>query len=484
MYFNSWQFVFFFVVVYFGYLILPSVRGQNVLLLVASYLFYAAWDWRFLSLIWISTAVDFCCGIAIHQSSDLKRRRQLICLSIATNLGMLALFKYFNFFAESLGSLLSLFQYDPTPLRLHIVLPVGISFYTFQTLSYTIDIYRRESQPTTSLLNFALFVAFFPQLVAGPIERASRLLPQIASRRHLDQNSFFTGCWLVYWGMWKKIVVADNLAYVVDRVFDNSVHVTVIPVYIGLIAFAFQIYCDFSGYSDIARGVSRMMGFEIMRNFNLPYFAVNPSDFWKRWHLSLSTWLRDYLYIPLGGNRGSRTDVNRNLMVTMLLGGLWHGASWNFLWWGLYHGLLLVGFRLWRETSLGRPREQGALTKALQMIGMFQLTLFGWLLFRANRSTTDSAGITHDESTEQILELLTSFTNGTGMTSDTLNMFVSVLWFAAPFCAIQILQFKTRDHYFMWKWGKSAQVLFIAFLTWMWLIFGVQDGGSFIYFQF
>ena len=301
MVFNSWAFGLFFIVVYILYVLMPKLRTQNIVLLVASYYFYAAWDWRFLSLIIISTVVDFICGQKISESTEINKKKMFLLLSICVNLGMLGFFKYSNFFVGSFENLLtSLGVWATTDFRLNIVLPVGISFYTFQTMSYTIDIFRGKLRPTKSFLNFALFVAFFPQLVAGPIEKARNLLPQISSPRILKLEDIRMGLWLIFWGLWKKIVIADNLARVANSVFNAPEGQTAFAVYIGVIAFAFQIYCDFSGYSDIARGLARVMGINLSLNFNLPYFAINPSDFWLRWHISLSSWLRENLYIPLG----------------------------------------------------------------------------------------------------------------------------------------------------------------------------------------
>jgi D-alanyl-lipoteichoic acid acyltransferase DltB (MBOAT superfamily) len=259
---------------------------------------------------------------------------------------------------------------------------VGISFYTFQTLSYTIDVYRGRISPTRNLLDFALFVAFFPQLVAGPIERASRLLPQLARERPLTARGLASGAWLAGWGLFKKVVIADNLAPLVDEVYAPGANPAAGEVLLATYAFAFQIYCDFSGYTDIARGVARMFGIDLMLNFRLPYLATAPSDFWRRWHISLSTWLRDYLYIPLGGNRGGRARTLRNLMLTMLLGGLWHGAAWTFVCWGAYHGVLLVAERVWRRR--GRSARVGAARRALAVAGTFHAVCLGWLFFRAD----------------------------------------------------------------------------------------------------
>jgi alginate O-acetyltransferase complex protein AlgI len=484
MYFNSWKFIVFFLAVYTVYIILPRHRWQNLLLLASSYYFYSAWDWRFLSLILISTFVDYIAGIQIHNRTDEHSRRLFLALSVATNLGLLGFFKYFNFFAENLQAFLTSMGLDFASSRLDIILPVGISFYTFQTMSYTIDIYRRKLEPTHNFLDFALFVAFFPQLVAGPIERARRLLPQITNKRTIEPEQFRLGVWLIFWGLYKKVVIADNMAIIVEQVFLNSTSATFLSCYLSIVAFAVQIYCDFSGYSDIARGCAKVLGFELMLNFNLPYFAKNPSEFWRRWHISLSTWLRDYLYISLGGNRKGEIRTYLNLFLTMLLGGLWHGAAWNFIWWGIYHGALLMGHRL-----LTRSKELVDIRSSLwiqlsKTLVMFQFTLFGWLLFRANRRIVDGE-LTRDDSFIQIVEFITSYRNGLGFDVVSMDILWKIVMFTMPLAMIQLFQYKSDNLYFMLEWRSvSAKAVLFASLAFTWLIWGVQFGESFIYFQF
>lgn len=356
------------------------------MLLVASYIFYGAWDWRFLGLILASTVIDYIVGLKMFASASPARRRVLLHLSLGFNLGMLGVFKYMGFFAESFAVFAAGFGWEPGALTLNIVLPVGISFYTFQTLSYTIDIHRRRLEPTRDFFDFALFVAFFPQLVAGPIERASNLLPNIANPRNLSWNAAGTGVVLCLLGLIKKVVVADGVAPSVNAIYgapDPGTWDIILATWL----FALQIYGDFSGYTDIARGVAMILGFQLMRNFAQPYFAVNPQEFWHRWHISLSTWLRDYLYISLGGNRGGRVATYRNLILTMVLGGLWHGAAWNFVLWGAWQGGLLAAHRALfsRVDQAGNPvRSLWSLGLRLLAIGaFFQVTCYGWLLFRA-----------------------------------------------------------------------------------------------------
>jgi D-alanyl-lipoteichoic acid acyltransferase DltB (MBOAT superfamily) len=401
---------------------------------------------------------------------------------MVSNLGLLAFFKYFNFFIESLEGLLSRVGMDASGLRLDIVLPVGISFYTFQTMSYTIDVYRREMPPAKRFLDFALFVAFFPQLVAGPIERARALLPQMENPRHLDRKTFGKGVWLIFFGLWKKILVADNLARYVDHVFETSASVDAGAAYLGVIAFAFQIYCDFSGYSDIARGVSRIMGFELMRNFDLPYFARNPTDFWKRWHISLSSWLRDYLYIPLGGNRASKWKIYRNLMLTMLLGGLWHGAAWNFIWWGLFHGLILVVHRPFAKQRSAVGDEGSTLVRVASIFTMFQFTLVGWLLFRSTRRVPTPEG-SRDDSLQQMTEMIGSVTRGF-WSGEAAELARALLFYTGPLLVLQWLQYRHKDHYVMLRWPLGVRAALYAFLLFTWVFYGAQVGTAFIYFQF
>lgn len=475
MLFNSYEFAVFFAVVYCLYLLANHER-QNWLLLAASYYFYGSWDWRFLSLIICSTLIDFFCGQKIAASNIRGVRKRFLAISVICNLSFLGFFKYFNFFAESFQVLLNGMGLTVNPVLLNIILPVGISFYTFQTMSYTIDIYRGQLQPTRNLRDFALFVAFFPQLVAGPIERAKRLLPQVTTPRKLGFDQFFEGVFLIYWGLFQKVFVADNLAKIVDPVYAESGVQNGALVLIATYAFAFQIFCDFAGYSNIARGVSKCLGFDIMVNFKLPYFAKNPSDFWRRWHISLSSWLRDYLYIPLGGNRNGTWRTYKNLMLTMLLGGLWHGAGWTFVVWGAYQGLLLVGHRLMVSLIAWMPvqveRFQNKLSELFKILIFFQLVCIGWVFFRA-------------QSLEQALDLLesivTNFTISSGL--GLRYTFQTFLFFTSILIVIQLMQY----------WKKDLMVLFKLPAPALGLIFGVMfslmvqyaiPGHSFIYFQF
>ncbi len=363
MVFNSLTFLVFLVLVLLLYYRLGH-RGQNWMLLIASYVFYGWWDYRFLALLVFTTLFDYFCALWIENESRPKRRRLLLASSMTVNLGVLCIFKYFNFFAQSLQDAFAPFGITLSFPMLHVVLPLGISFYTFLSMSYTIDVYRRELNPTRNPIDFMLYVAFFPHLVAGPIVRASVLLPQCQKPRHTTPDEVANGIWLILMGYVKKVVIADRLAQVVNWGFSQGTPVFAdANSWLIIYAFAFQIYGDFSGYSDIARGLAKLMGFELTENFRAPYLVTNPSDFWRNWHISLSTWLRDYLYVPLGGSREGRLKTYRNLMTTMLLGGLWHGAGVAYVLWGLYHGILLACQRAWNDflgPALRRLREARA----------------------------------------------------------------------------------------------------------------------------
>ncbi len=359
-------------------------------LLGGSYLFYSWWDWRFTSLLLISTLVDYTCARAMERRTEVAERRRFLWVSVVTNLGILATFKYFDFFRDSAATMLGMFGLQPDLPGLNVILPMGISFYTFQTMSYSIDVYR-GAPAEKSLRDFAIFVACFPQLVAGPIMRASKFLPQIKTEHRFADTDMAAGVYRLFRGLFKKMVIADTLGLYVDAVYADPLGYTGLSAWIALYAYAFQIYMDFSGYTDVALGVGRMFGLRLMENFDRPYLADSPRDFWRRWHISLSTWLRDYLYIPLGGSRGGSLRTVRNMFITMALGGLWHGAAWTFVAWGVYHGLLLGAQRAWDGLAhrIGRgilptiPRDMNVAARAVKVVAMFHLTCFGWLLFRA-----------------------------------------------------------------------------------------------------
>jgi len=473
MIFNSQQFMVLFAITYVLFLLFRNnVNIRNGILLVASYIFYGSWNWHFLALILLSTGVDYYVGIKIDETSPTNpnRRKHFILISIIFNLGMLGIFKYYNFFAASLFDLFMSMGIYLDPITLDVILPVGISFYTFQTLSYSIDIYREKLKPTRNLLTFATFVAFFPQLVAGPIERASNLLPQLSAPIQLTPAKIHSALFLILWGYFKKVFIADKVAQYVNVAFSTTSVNTDVPVIVAIIAFSIQIYCDFSGYTDIARGIARLMGIELMVNFRLPYFALSPSDFWNRWHISLSTWLRDYLYIPLGGNKKGQWKTYRNLMITMLLGGLWHGAAWNFVLWGGYHGLLLILYRIIGKTSKMRSVKKQLPTFSIvaQWFLMISFTLYGWLLFRA-------------ESVDQIL-VMTKQIFSSDIYDGTALLDVSI--HALPLLIMQIAQVRSKDLLMMTKQKLWIQFTASIILLLLILIYGHHETTEFIYFQF
>ena len=378
MNFNSPGFLFFLPVVLFLFILLHRIdRARNAILLLSSYYFYMCWDWRCAGLIALSTVVDFWVGQKLSRTEGTRSRRLLLTVSLVVNLGLLATFKYYNFFWDVAQQTFGIFGLEISSSTIQLMLPVGISFYTFQTLSYTIDLYRRQIEHEPNFIKFAVFVSFFPQLVAGPIVRACDFLPQLQQAPNVDRSRFNIGLVLIFRGLFKKIVFADLLAtFAVDMVFDSPSDFSALDLYAALLGYAFQIYNDFSGYSDIAIGSASLMGFQLTKNFDRPYLAQNIREFWSRWHISLSTWLRDYLYIPLGGNRGGKLKMYRNLLVTMMLGGLWHGAAMNFIYWGAYHALLLIG------SHARRNKQPTHKYKLLNRLLCFHLVLYGWLLFR------------------------------------------------------------------------------------------------------
>ncbi len=473
MLFNSLDFLLFSIVVLIIQRLLPH-RPRNIFLLAASYFFYGSWDWRFLSLILFSTILDFYCGRGISASQTSQKRKWLLAASVTANLLVLGFFKYADFFIESASELIAFIGLNPASFRLDIVLPVGISFYTFQTMSYTIDIYRKQTEPVKHFIDFALFVSFFPQLVAGPIERAKHLAPQMTRKPVVTLEMFRVGCWLIMWGLFKKVVIADNMAVIVDDGFSTYATISALEVWLCLYAFAFQIYADFSGYTDIARGIAKLLGYDLMLNFKLPYFAVNPSDFWRRWHVSLSTWLRDYLYIPLGGNRNGKGRLYVNLMLTMLLGGLWHGASWMFLIWGAFHGALLVGHKLLREKEwMPEPETDHGrkLWWLLRVVCMFHLTCIGWLIFRA-------------QSVGQFSTMLSTLFGNYVLTEQAMRWGWGIVVVCLPLWLIQVLQGASGDTNAVLKLSLPSRTLVYAGLAGMIICLGSFGAREFIYFQF
>jgi len=485
MLFNSFEFAAFYIGVYVLYVAAArSVRVQNLLLLGGSYFFYGCWDWRFLGLIWLSTGLDYIFGLALDRRRAFAGhdgayryspavRRGLVAASVVGNLGILGVFKYYDFFATQAADLMGAIGLPIEPRLLRVALPVGISFYTFQTLSYTIDVYRGELRACRSMVNFATFVAFFPQLVAGPIVRARDFLPQLAAPRRTTAAQFGEGGYLILWGLFKKVVIAGHLAPLADGVFTAEAGgYSGGQVLVAVYAFAVQIYCDFSGYSDIARGCAKLMGFELVLNFNLPYFARNPSDFWRRWHISLSTWLRDYLYVPLGGNRKGPRRTLINLALTMLLGGLWHGAAWTFVLWGAYQGGLLIVHRLTMPALARWTRfESAAVRRIWNVVAIavfFQLVCLGWLIFRA-------------ESPGQIVSLLAALADGITLSGSGVR---TLAFYAAPLVVVQIVQYLRGDLDVLLRMPTWVRGAAYAAMIYGLVLFGEGFDQPFIYFQF
>ena len=388
MTFTSLTFLLFFPFVFLLYWLRPQQKWQNSILVLASYFFYGWWDYRFCLLMLLSSLVDYFIGIAVHATDDRRIQRRYLILSLISNLGLLGYFKYYNFFSDSLVSLLNQFGWSVHPVIAEVILPVGISFYTFQTLSYTIDIYRGKLEPTRNLIDYLAFVSFFPQLVAGPIERATNLLPQFTVKREFSRSEASEGGRQILWGFFKKLVIADRMAVGVDAVYDNLADASGVSLLLATIFFAFQIYCDFSAYSDIAIGTAKMFRINLMRNFAYPYFSQSVTEFWRRWHISLSTWFRDYVFIPLGGSRCWAPRVCFNLMVTFVLSGLWHGADWKFIVWGAINGAALVVEKVLmvqrpKSDVPGGENDIPAVSVFVRMGYTFIIICVGWIFFRA-----------------------------------------------------------------------------------------------------
>jgi D-alanyl-lipoteichoic acid acyltransferase DltB (MBOAT superfamily) len=478
MLFNTWQFWAFLAVVLPVYWVLPF-RWQNRFLIVASYYFYGCWNWKFLPLIAGSTLMDYYLGNVVARSSSAAARRRLVAISVVVNLALLGFFKYYGFFAREATVFFARFGLPIALPVWSIVLPVGISFYTFQSMSYVIDISRGVSRPADNFWDFALYVCFFPHLVAGPIMRSGNsvngkgLLKQLQEPRFYRDGDFQEGLYDIVLGLFKKVVVGDNMATFVNMIFRTPPSQLTGPECLaGVYAFAIQIYADFSGYSSIARGVARWMGIDLMVNFRMPYFAVNPSDFWRRWHISLSTWLRDYVYISAGGNRGGEVKTYRNLMLAMVLGGIWHGANWTFVAWGVFHGLLLCGYRLLDRSGRDRTiQSYGVLGGAARAVLLFQLVCVGWLLFRA--ATISQAWL-------MFARIGTDFT----VTPLARVIAQSMVFYAVPLLLFEawVERRQDLDALVRGRWGWRAAVY--AYCSMMLVFFPPPSIHEFIYFQF
>lgn len=475
MLFNSLTFLIFLPTVFiiYWFFLRNTLKGRNLFLLIASYLFYGWWDYRFLSLLIISTLVDFVIALLMDKEQRDKRRKLLLTISLITNLGLLGVFKYYNFFIENWVNMWDAFGVEMHVSSWRIILPVGISFYTFQTLSYVIDVYRKQLRASNNFIQFAAYVSFFPQLVAGPIERATNLLPQFSRLHKFDYTLARSGISLIVWGFFKKVVIADNATFFVNEIFATPEAFSTPELWMGAILFGFQIYGDFSGYSDIAIGTARLFGFRLMTNFKFPYFSRDIAEFWRRWHISLSTWFRDYLYIPLGGSRGSKKMQLRNTMIIFLVSGFWHGANWTFIVWGAIHALLFLPLLLTNRNRKHLDIQRLSIRNYSSMILTFTLVTLAWVFFRADNITI---------ATNYIISMF-------NFNGSSLDLFLKsqkmILLTGITLLSIFIMlryEFRTFKRNQVEISLSSPHILFIMLLI---LMFGVfKNPADFIYFQF
>ena len=487
MLFNSIDFVIFLPIVFLLYWFAThhNLRLQNALIVVSSFLFYGWWDWRFLSLLVFSASVDYFVGLGLARQEIETKRKQLLWISITVNLGLLGFFKYYNFFSESFAEAFSFFGYKIQTGSLNIVLPVGISFYTFQALSYSIDVYRRKLEPTRDVVAYFAFISFFPQLVAGPIERATNLLPQFYTQRTFDYPKAVDGMRQILWGLFKKIVIADSCAEYANLIFNNSTNYTGSTLALGALLFTFQIYGDFSGYSDIAIGTSRLFGFDLMRNFAFPYFSRDIAEFWRRWHISLSTWFRDYLYIPLGGSQGGTWMKIRNTIIIFIISGFWHGANWTFIAWGALNAIYFIPLLLKNANRVNldvvaQGKNIPSFKELMSILITFSLTVFAWIFFRA-------------ESISHAFQFIRDMTLGLVHLSsyiDTLKLIYYRIGLTIPLLLFFfiVMEWLGRDHPYAIEALSGRLKRPARYATYYALIFSLfwfsGKGQEFIYFQF
>jgi len=470
MLFNSFEFALFLPIVFLLYWFVfnKQVKWQNLFLLVVSYIFYGWWDWRFLLLIAFSTTLDFWVGVQLGKITDARKRKIVFGLSCLVNFGFLGFFKYFNFFVDNFIAAFDSLGYHMPVMPLKIILPVGISFYTFQSISYTADVYLKKLKPTNDFILFAAFISFFPQLVAGPIERAINLLPQFDKKRQFNYEEAKQGMQQVLWGLFKKIVIADTLSGYVDQIFANYQVLPGSTLLLGAIYFAVQIYCDFSGYSSIAIGTAHLFGFTLMKNFNYPYFSKNVAEFWRNWHISLSTWFRDYVYIPLGGSYGTLGRVILNILIVFALSGFWHGANWTFIVWGLLNGLFIIPTILLTKNK--KTESLSFIMETLKIGFTFFLITMTWIFFR-------SQNIGQAFGYFKILFSKSLFTypvqHGMAMALPLIIILFVIEWIRKK--NISIFQPKTMPVYVRWSVYLIMVVTCLAFF---------KQNQAFIYFQF
>jgi alginate O-acetyltransferase complex protein AlgI len=479
MLFNSFSFFVFLIIVFAIYWLLKNrLNAQNLFVLLASYFFYGWWDWRFLTLVFISSFVDYFLGIYLGKTDNPIRRKTLLAASIFVNIGILGFFKYFNFFIESFSELLQQFGMNPNVSTLQIILPVGISFYTFQTLSYSIDIYRKEIEPTKDAIAFFAFVSFFPQLVAGPIERARSLVPQFLEKRKFDVLSATDGMRQILWGLFKKIVIADNCSIYVNEIFNNYQIHSGGTLLLGAVLFGFQIYGDFSGYSDIAIGTGRLFGFNLMQNFAFPYFSRDIAEFWRRWHISLSTWFRDYVYVPLGGSKGSKILQFKNVLIIFLVSGFWHGANFTFIVWGAIHAILFIPLLLTKRNRKHTTdiTNRDLITKPLtilKIIVTFLMVNIAWVFFR---SPSISSAIKY---------LKIMFTKLADSPARSYEIYSKPVFFAIIVLIIFEWIHRSKRHGLQFdNWPKFVRWLIYLLLAYAIFLYGNFNQVEFIYFAF
>lgn len=483
MLFNSLDFAIFLPIVFilYWFVFKNNFRSQNKILLISSYFFYACWDWRFLFLLIFSTFLDYFTGIKIFEAENHRKKKFWLWLSVLVNLGFLGTFKYYNFFAESFAKGLTMLGLNVDFVTLNIILPVGISFYTFHGLSYVIDLYKDKIKPEYNFINYSVFVSFFPLLVAGPIERATHLLPQIIKKREFNYLKAVDGMRQILWGLFKKIVIADNCAQLSDNIFNYSADYSGSTLVLGALFFTFQIYCDFSGYSDIALGTARLFGIELLRNFAFPYFSRDIAEFWRRWHISLSSWFRDYLYIPLGGSRGSTWMKVRNTFIIFIASGFWHGANWTFIIWGILNAIYFLPLLLTKSNRINleivaKGRLLPTPKESLSIGITFTLTVFAWIFFRAKNLDHALSYISGIFSAS-----LFSIPYFPGIGSSLPTIFLLIVFL--------IIEWLGREHQYAiealgikWKWPLrwAMYSLIIFFIS----LFKSGGGSPFIYFQF
>jgi len=482
MLFNSLNFAIFLPIVFvlYWFFTKKNLKAQNILLLVSSYFFYACWDWRFMFLLIFSTILDFYTGIKIHESNSNKRKKIWLWISIGINLGFLGVFKYYNFFAASFSDAISFLGLKVNLSSLQIMLPVGISFYTFHGLSYVIDLYKDRIKPERNFVDYSLFVSFFPLLVAGPIERATHLLPQIKKNRDFDYSKSIDGLRQILWGLFKKIVIADNCAEFANEIFNNSAHYSGSTLLLGAVFFTFQIYCDFSGYSDIALGTARLFGIDLLRNFAFPYFSRDIAEFWRRWHISLSSWFKDYLYIPLGGSKGGMWIKIRNTFIIFIVSGFWHGANWTFIVWGFLNALFIMPSIIFNTNRnnldiVAQGKYLPSLKEILAVSKTFFLAVLAWIFFRANNLTHAFDIVSHIFSTSIFSSVSFKGSNNSFPILILLVLFNLVEWMGRE------QQFAIAKLGLNWK--RPIRWAFYYVIIFAIIYFGGKE-QNFIYFQF